>query len=115
MKELFDKLSSYNIFNYLFPGVLFAVLANNLTSYKVLMDNILIGAFVYYFIGLVVSRVGSLILEPLLKLVRILHFASYKDFVRASKIDGKIELLSEINNLSFAHHKFNKFKGVNFN
>jgi len=99
MKDLLDKLSSYNIFNYLFPGVLFAVLADKLTSYKLLIDNVVIGVFVYYFLGLVVSRVGSLILEPLLKQIRILHFTPYEDYVRASKLDGKIELLSEINNM----------------
>jgi hypothetical protein len=99
MKDLLDKLSSYNIFNYLFPGVLFAVLADKLISYKLLIDNVVIGVFVYYFLGLVVSRVGSLILEPLLKQIRILHFTPYEDYVRASKLDGKIELLSEINNM----------------
>lgn len=99
MKDLLDKLSSYNIFNYLFPGILFSVFASKLTSYDLFFENIFIGAFVYYFIGLVVSRIGSLILEPLLKIVKILHFTSYADFIKASKKDPKIELFSEINNM----------------
>ena len=52
----------------------------------------------YYFIGLVVSRFGSLVIEPVLKWVRFLRFADYKDFVVASKKDEKIEVLSEVNN-----------------
>lgn len=99
MKELLDKISSYNLFNYLFPGILFAVLSKAITSYSFLQENLLIGIFVYYFIGLVVSRVGSLVIEPLLKKLSFLKFADYKDFIAASKKDSKIELLSEINNM----------------
>jgi len=99
MKDLLDKLSSYNIFNYLLPGILFAALGDRLISSPLLFDDIVIGVFVYYFYGLVLSRIGSLLLEPFFKWVRILHFAPYAEFVKASKNDQKIELLSEINNM----------------
>lgn len=64
MKDLLDKISSYNLFNYLFPGILFAVISKEFTSYSLLQDNLIVGAFIYYFIGLVVSRFGSLVIEP---------------------------------------------------
>jgi hypothetical protein len=57
MKELLDKISSYNLFNYLLPGVLFATLAEYLTSYHLVQDDLVVGAFVYYFMGLVVMAV----------------------------------------------------------
>lgn len=98
MKDLISKLSSYNLFNYLLPGVIFVILSKEITHFSFLQDDIIIGAFLYYFIGLVISRFGSLIIEPLLKKVSFLKFADYKDFVIASKKDGKIELLSEVNN-----------------
>jgi hypothetical protein len=99
MKELLDKMSSYNLFNYLFPGILFAVLSKEITTYSFLQENLIIGVFIYYFIGLVVSRIGSLIIEPILKKLSFLKFADYKDFISASQKDSKIELLSEINNM----------------
>lgn len=99
MKELLDKISSYNVFNYLFPGILFAVISEEFTAYSFLQDNLIIGAFVYYFIGLVISRFGSLFIEPLLRKLSFLKFANYKDFVSASKKDAKIEVLLEINNM----------------
>jgi len=99
MKDLLEKLSSYNLFNYLFPGIVFAVILKETTAYSVLQENLVIGVFVYYFIGLVISRFGSLVIEPLLKLFSFLKFVDYKDFVSASKKDEKIELLSEINNM----------------
>lgn len=99
MKDLLEKLSSYNLFNYLFPGILFAVMVDRLTSYHLLLDNIVIGVFVYYFYGLVISRIGSLLIEPFLKWIHVVNFASYSDFINASKSDSKIELLSEANNM----------------
>ena len=99
MSELLNKLSSYNLFNYLLPGVLFAALSGHVTKYSFIQEDIVTGVFVYYFIGLVISRVGSLVIEPLLKWGRFLKFADYKDFVSASKEDQKLEVLSETNNM----------------
>ena len=97
MKDLLDKLSSYNIFNYLLPGTIFVGLGAQLTSYSLIQENILIGLFLYYFIGLIISRLGSLILEPLFE--KFVKFATYEDYVKASKLDPKIEIFSEQNNM----------------
>lgn len=99
MKDLLDKLSSYNIFNYLLPGILFAVFVDELTSFQVLQKDIVVGVFVYYFLGSIVSRIGSLLIEPLLRKWGVVKFVLYEDFVRASKADPQIEILSEANNM----------------
>lgn len=98
MENLIAKLSSYNLFNNLFPGVMFVAISEKMTSYSFLQKDIVIGFFVYYFIGLVISRFGSLVIEPLLKKVKFLKFVDYQDYKSACKNDTKIELLSEINN-----------------
>ena len=99
MKEFLDKLSSYNLFNYLFPGIVFVVICDKTTSFSFLQDDIVTGLFVYYFSGLVISRFGSLVLEPILKCISFVKFAAYGDFLSASKADSRIELLSEQNNM----------------
>ena len=99
MKEFIDKISSYNIFNYLLPGILFVGLGKEITSFSLVQNNLLIGLFLYYFIGLIISRLGSLTLEPLLKWIKFVKFAPYEDYVRASKLDPKIEIFSEQNNM----------------
>lgn len=98
MNELLSKLSSYNLFNYLLPGIIFVVLSSEMTSHNLIQSNLLLGMFLYYFIGLVISRFGSLVVEPLLKWIGFLKFADYKNFVLVSKKDKKLELLSEVNN-----------------
>jgi len=99
MKDLLDKLSSYNIFNYLLPGIIFVVLAEKLTSFSFIQEDIVLGVFLYYFIGLVISRIGSLFIEPTLKKIKFITFASYSEFVFASKKDTKLDTLSEVNNM----------------
>lgn len=99
MKDLLDKISSYNIFNFLLPSVVFAVFVSKFTSFKLMQEDVLSGAFVYYFLGAVISRIGSLVVEPILKATNLVTFAPYKDFVIASKSDPKIEVLSETNNM----------------
>lgn len=99
MKDLLDKLSSYNIFNYLLPGVVFVVIASQLTSYNFIQQDIFVGAFFYYFIGLLISRIGSIFIEPFLKFIKFIKFADYNRFVKASKTDDRIDILSEVNNM----------------
>jgi hypothetical protein len=99
MKELLDKISSYNLFNYLLPGVLYVYIASELTTVNLVQKEIFAAAFLYYFIGLVISRIGSIIVEPLLKKLSFIKFAEYKEFVQASQKDSKIEILSEANNM----------------
>lgn len=98
MNELLNKISSYNIFNYLFPGAIFAILTSGVIKYPIDETDVLARLFLYYFVGLLISRVGSVIIEPFLKRVRFIQFKPYKDYIKASSRDPKIELLSEVNN-----------------
>jgi len=98
MKDFLDKLYSYNIFNFLLPGTIFIIILNRTTHYSFDQADIIAGAFVYYFVGLVISRVGSLVVEPILKKISFIKFADYREFVSASKKDERIDLLSESNN-----------------
>lgn len=99
MSELLNKLSPYNLFNYLLPGVIFSATATQLTSYNFVHENLVIGFFIFYFIGLVISRIGSLIIEPLFKKMGFVKFADYKKYGQVVKIDPTIETLSEANNM----------------
>jgi hypothetical protein len=99
MDKILEKISSYNIFNYLFPGVVFCVVCDKYFSIPLMQEAILNGIFLYYFVGLVISRIGSVVIEPTMKKLGLLEFSEYSDFVQASKTDSKIEILSEANNM----------------
>lgn len=98
MKELLEKISSYNIFNYLLPGAVFGFWVSREFELTLPAD-LLTNAFIYYFLGMIISRIGSLIIAPILKWLKIIKFEQYKNYVKASKKDEKIDLLSEVNNM----------------
>lgn len=102
MNEILTKISRYNLFNYLFPGVIFCILLQkilNLDLENIQNENLIILLFGFYFIGMLISRVGSLVVEPILKKIRFVKFASYSDYLKIVKIDETMEILSEENNI----------------
>ena len=98
MNELLSKLSSYNLLNYLLPGVIFVVVAKNVTHYNFIQDDIILGLFIYYFIGLIISRIGSLVIKPFLDWRGFIQYAAYEDYIEAEKENPKLEILTEQNN-----------------
>src|SRR5260370_17535960 len=98
MNELLAKISSYSLFNYLLPGIVFTALASDILHYPIAQRDLLTAAFLYYFAGLVISRFGSLVIEPILKRFAFVHFSDYKDFLAPSEKDGQLPVLPEANN-----------------
>ena len=48
---------------------------------------------------MIISRLGSIVLEPIVIKLGIVRYAKYKDYITASSIDKKIDVLLEITNL----------------
>ncbi|MCW2412922.1 MULTISPECIES: hypothetical protein [unclassified Sphingobium] len=98
MDELLNKISSYNIFNYLFPGAIFAILASRFGIMQIPTDQIVGQLLWFYFVGMSVSRVGSVIAEPALRKASFINFVNYPHFLRASANDPKMEAMVEVAN-----------------
>lgn len=101
MNELVNKISSYHIFNYLVPGVIFAYFFDNYFSWgiELIQPNLLVAFFVYYFLGATINRVGSVVLLNIMVKIFKIKQAPYSDYLEAEKKDQKITILSEINNM----------------
>lgn len=99
MDKFLDKLSSYNLLNNVFPGAISCFLINVFWGKNIAGSNIVESIFIYYFVGMVVSRMGSIIVEPFCKKCQLVRFADYSQYITASKKDGKLEILSETNNI----------------
>lgn len=99
---VFARISSYELFNNLLPGAVYAVIVERLTQFRIFIGNVLSDVVMCYVIGLLMGRIGSLVVEELLKKVRNgswLGRVSYKEYVIAEmKDDGKIQMLSMVNN-----------------
>jgi hypothetical protein len=99
LSDLLDKITSYNLFNYLLPGAVFAFFADRILVINLIPDDLITSAFLYYFLGVVVSRFGSLIVEPVLKKAGVVKFEPYASYLSASEKDSKIEVLVESANM----------------
>ena len=102
MENILEKISSYNILNNILPGVVFIFFWDKSFStmkFTLSQENIITSIFLYYFFGMVLSRVGSLLIEPAFKLFRIIHFEPYEKYLKARSIDKKIPELLETDNL----------------
>lgn len=97
MEHFFNKLENYNILNYILPAIVFDVGCRYYINIELIpTDNIFISIFIYYFLGLVISRIGSLIIKPLLWKLKILNkkdSSECADFYKAEEQDSKIKIL----------------------
>ena len=110
IKDIVEKISSYNIFNNLFPGIVFCFVVERTTRFSVICDDICEKLFVYYFIGMIINRIGSVFIEKCLKAIKVknrttnckepfLKFAPYNMYIEASQKDPFITTLNEMNNV----------------
>lgn len=103
LKQFVGKISSYNIFNNLYPGVIFCYLLKLMFNTNILTDNWFENLILFYFVGMVLSRIGSIIIEPLMQKIKVrkkslLKYAPYSDYKKASDADPLVATLSEVNN-----------------
>lgn len=99
IKNLFEKISSYDIFNNFFPGIVFCSIIKQISRFSFSSEELLEKLFLYYFIGMIISRIGSIVIEKLLKWTNLIEFAPYNDYIEASKEEPFIKDLSEKNNI----------------
>jgi hypothetical protein len=99
MENIINKISSYNLFNNLLPGVIYAVFVDSIGNISLMTDNVILNFFLFYCCGVIVSRFGSLVIEEIAKKLKIVKYAEYSDFIAASEQDKKLEILVEENNM----------------
>lgn len=103
-KLFFDKISSYNIFNNLYPGVIFCYSLKIMFDRNIIQDSWIENIIMFYFVGMILSRIGSIIIEPTMKKIKlkgktVMHFVPYVDYEKACKVDPMVAVLSETNNI----------------
>ena len=95
MNDILKQISSYNLFTNLFPGAAFCILLSEFFGHPLILENLFAAFFFYYFIGIVVSRVGSLFVEPVLRRFGLIGDQTYEDYVIGSVVDADLKILSE--------------------
>ena len=99
MDRLLEKISEYDILNYLFPGVIFICFIDILGIYSIKDFCVFQVLFLGYLAGMVVSRIGSIIIEPSFKWLKIVEYAPYDEYRKAEAKVPKITILVTQNNM----------------
>lgn len=99
MESLIEKISAYNIFNNIIPGAVFCYFFKLFFLINLGGDGTIYNLCLFYFWGVFTSRIGSLILEWVAIKIKILKHAPYSEYLIASKSDGDIKTLLEVNNM----------------
>ena len=98
MGSLIEKLDEYQILNNLLPGAFFCLMLRFMFDIAFPTNNAFEDIIVYFFVGLIIGRIGSLCVGKFLEKIRFIKFAPHHEYVQASKIDLKIDTLSAVNN-----------------
>lgn len=116
LNNVIEKISSYEIFNNIIPGVIYSVFTENLTRFRITTENVFMNIVLLYFIGLVIGRIGSIFSDFIgwcfrkLGWKSFLNFASYSDYIRVESKDDK----GRIRNLVMISNMYRTFASLSF-
>ena len=80
-------------------AMFFSVVTVDSEAYDFIVDGFIELLVIFYFVGMVNGRIGSLVVEWLLKKTRFVTFREHSLYIEAEQKDKKIALLSETNNM----------------
>lgn len=95
MEKMIEKISSYHIVNNLIPGYLFLIINQHFFKINLINENIIYSLFEAYFVGIVISRFSSLVIEKTINKIWKLNKVPYDRYIVANSRDEKIEILSQ--------------------
>ena len=99
MEKLIERISVYEILNNIIPGTIYVILVEKMTFFRIRTNNIWLDIVLYYFIGLIIGRVGSLVIERFLKRIKWVQFSPYSEYVKAEQKDFRVREMTTINNM----------------
>lgn len=95
MDKIIEKISGYHIFNNLVPGYLFLIISSQIMKKNLIIDNLIYSFFEAYFIGIIISRISSLVTEKIIVKIWKLKKEPYEKYIEANKEDDKLEILNQ--------------------
>ena len=98
ISAIFSKISSYQIFINLIPGIIFVCVFEVMFPYTFTYTESFARFVIYYLVGAIINRVGSLVVEPVFRKRCWAIFSSRDNFCKARLMLEKIDTLNTENN-----------------
>lgn len=103
METIIKVLGTYEIITNLIPGILFYLLAPSDFQSLFNVDNLVFLLTFCYFVGLILNRIGSLLISPIAQNAGFVKYTPYDQFLKAEKVEQskdeyKLQTLLTVNN-----------------
>ena len=100
MESLLNLLVRFELFNNLFPEIIFVYFLK-LYNYLLSTENLQLyeSLFIAYFLGLVFNKIGSIFLEPFFQKIKFFKISDYPNFLEGKKNNNRINTTILINNM----------------
>lgn len=102
LKSLLERVSSYQIFTFLLPGVAFLAPLTWYYSKPIPETTIWEKLLICYFVGMIISRIGTFVFESWpghLPCKRLgIELINYPQLIKSEKLDSKIGSLLQVSN-----------------
>lgn len=99
MESILQNISEYRLLNNLIPGGFFVGVLSWAGGWASNEVNFIFILAISYVAGAILSRLGSIIVEPIAKKVFKVEFSSYDDYCQAEKRYPKLTTLNTENNI----------------
>ena len=92
------NFSAYDFITNFVPGAVFAAIVTLGSRVEITSEDLLMASALYFFYGVISSRLGSLVVQPLLEKLSFLKEGNYRSFLVAEAKDKKLQSLLEARN-----------------
>lgn len=99
MEKLINKISNYHVFNYLVPGGVYIIIFDSFVEKVFYTSNYIILFLIAYFIGVIISRFGSLVISKILYKFTKQVGDDYSNYIDACNKDQKVDELMQDKNM----------------
>lgn len=99
IKLIIDRVSSYQFFNFVYPGLLLSGVFDIYDVVDVFSLNIWYVLLISYSLGMLASRIGSIVIENIFVCCKWMERFDYDEFNKAEKSNSKVSLHLEISNM----------------
>lgn len=93
MEKIIEKIEEYKLVSEVIPGYIFLWLLQYWCEINIAFENVFQEFIVAFVVGIIISRIGSLVLSKALRKFKAYKMADYKDYIKASDKDNKIKVI----------------------
>lgn len=99
MEKIIDLISNYDLLNNILTGTVFFEVTRIITGLELMNKDSFERVIMYYFAGMLISRIGSLFFEKAMLRSRFIEKSESNEYYKAEKSNSKIKLLNTYANI----------------